>query len=454
MNKFILLFCLVPFISFAQVKPNNNPTAKKTNPAVVKLVEQAYEEYQNSLDDACLKTIKKIQTLDPKNRDAFLLKANLAIFTNNYEEMWLNLNKIYNKNIKEADVYSNFVMSHINNFVLPDSIKAVLCRRSIKINSKIAEPFATLGMVAANSGYFEDAIVFFEISEDKIWKDEFSKPIIMLTHARCLYSANDVKGALEKATEVYNKATGNEKYTCLYLMTKYNMDLGNYDIQKDIDTLNFQAWDNIEVKKLNVEFLGKTNQKDSACKLAKVVRYSKDGENFDISPYCSDITNKINVFKYKSMIYSSNENDFFMNISDFKYPLNIDFKWKRLNEFGSVKMKRLALDSAYFQNNYYVNKTNNVQENEISFWLSKAQFCELESNDVTKISVDNSNLRIFKVVGKEQIEVFDENNDDFLLDCVIISDGQTVISYLNDVNNPLIVRIQSEKIDFLLTKIE
>jgi len=452
MRNIFLLLCLLPIFASAQLKPNSSP---KTSPAVAKLVEKAFQEYQNSKDDDCKKTIQQIQKLDPNNRDAFLILANLAMFEKEYENMWSNLNIILKKNPKETDVYSNFVMSHINNFVLPDSIKAVMCRRSIKLNSAQAEPYATLGMVAAISGYYKDAIVFFELSEDKYWKDINTKPVIMLTHARCLYSNGDTILALDKVNQIYENAKGSDKYTSLFLRTKYRMDLGDLEVKQDIDTLNTYAFENIEIKKLNVTFLSLSNKKDSACKLAKIVRFSEGGESYDISSYCSDLEKSIDLYrKYKTLIYSSNEADLTLKISRMQFSSGIDFKWQRMAEMGAVKMNNKALDSSTFLFFDLTNKTVKDLTDQTSFWLSKNQFCELETNRITKIAANGKLISFFRIVGREQIEVFDEKSNEFLLDCVVISDGVSVISYLNDVNNPLIVKIKTEDKEFVLTKIE
>lgn len=452
MRNIFLVLCLLPLFASAQLKPNSST---KVSPAVTKLVEKAFQEYQNSKDDDCKKTIQQIQKLDPNNRDAFLISANIAMFEQEYESMWSNLNKILKKYPKETDVYSNFVMSHINNFVLPDSIKAVLCRRSIKLNSNQAEPYATLGMVAAISGYYRDAIVFFELSEDKAWKDSNTKPVIMLTHARCLYSNGDTLLALDKATQVYDNAKGSDKYTSLFLRTKYRMDLGDLKVQEDIDTLNAYAFENIEIKKLNVTYFSNTNKKDSACKLAKIVRFSEGGESYDISPYCNDLIKSIDLYrKYKTLIYSSNEADLTLKINRMQYSSGIDFKWQRKAEMGAIKMNNTALDSSTFLYFDLTNKTYKDLTDQTSFWLSKNQYCELESNQITKIAANGKTVSFFRVVGQEQIEVFDEKSNEFLLDCIVISDGISLISYLNDVNNPLIVKIKTEEKEFILTKVE
>jgi hypothetical protein len=57
-------------------------------------------------------------------------------------------------------------------------------------------------------------------------------------------------------------------------------------------------------------------------------------------------------------------------------------------------------------------------------------------------------------VGHQQLEVFDENDNQFLLDVVLISDGRNVLGYLNDETNPLIVKVLTDNINLTLISIK
>jgi hypothetical protein len=57
-------------------------------------------------------------------------------------------------------------------------------------------------------------------------------------------------------------------------------------------------------------------------------------------------------------------------------------------------------------------------------------------------------------VGHQQLEVFDEKDNQFLLDVILISDGRNVLGYLNDENNPLIVKVLTDNINLTLISIK
>ena len=50
--------------------------------------------------------------------------------------------------------------------------------------------------------------------------------------------------------------------------------------------------------------------------------------------------------------------------------------------------------------------------------------------------------------------IFNELNKEVLIDCVVITDGVNKICYLDDAENPLIVKIESETFNLILTKFQ
>jgi tetratricopeptide (TPR) repeat protein len=495
MKQFLIIFLLLPLFVYSQTQPKPKPkpatkpatttkkpatTAKKPttttkkpvtttkpagpkkpNPQVLKLTEKAYEYYRASKDVECEKTIKQILALDPKNRDAYLLRANIAMFAEKKDEMWKNLDKLYKMYPKEPEVYSQFAMTHLNYYFLSDSMKRVLCRKTIKLASRNAEGYASLGMVAAVGGFYQEAIDYFDISFNKFWKDTTSKVIINLPYARCLYETGDTIGAIKKLDNLIPRMGGNDKYTCVFLRAKYKLDMGNTDIQADIDTLNNFAPNQGEIMILNAKYLGKTNRKDSACKMAKMVRMLEGGESFDMSEFCDDLQKTVDLEKNKSLTYAIGTDEFLVVIDQFNYNGGIKFSWSRGNPFtkakhdhGKIMITKTALDSAHFQSNFFDNETDITLDKTITLWLSKQQFEEIQKDSTTKIAPTNAALGTYKLVGHEQLEVFNSENKEVLLDCIVLSDGSNKICYVNDASNPLIVKMELEAFTIFLTKIE
>jgi tetratricopeptide (TPR) repeat protein len=493
MKPFLFVCLLLPFLVFSQVKPKpatapkpktttgtpakkpattaakkTAPAAaakpagpKKTNPAVIKLTEQAYELYRASKDAECEAVIKKILVLEPKNKDAFLLRANIAMFGEKREEMWANLDKLYKFYPAEPEVYSQFAMTHLNYYFLTDSMKRVLCRKTIRLASRNAEGYASLGMVAAVGGYYQEALDYFDISLNKLWKDTSSKVIINLPYARCLYETGDTLEAIQKLDQMIPRIGGNDKYTCIFLRAKYKLDMNNTNIQTDIDTLNNFAPNQAEIMILNAKFLKKTNRKDSACKMAKMVRMLEGGESFDMSEYCDDIQKTIDMSKYKTLTYNIGTDEFTVNVDQFNYSGGIKVSWTRSTpvstaklDLGKFMITKAALDSAYFQTNFFENNSDVTLDKTITMWLSKLQVSDLSKDSMTKIGPTNAALSVYKLVGHEQLEILDEANKDIYLDCIVLSDGTNKICYLNDPKNPLIVKMELESFTIFLAKIE
>ena len=484
MKSLLFIGLLIPFLAISQVKPTpakpaakpttakpsaakpgstvKKPvtTAAKPNPIVKKLTEQAYTEYKASKDEDCEKTIKQILAIDSKNKDAYSLRANIAMFNQDYETMWDNLNQLYEFYPKEPEVYSQFALAHINYFEFPDSIKGILCRKTIRLAGHISEPYATMGMIAAVSGYYQEALSYFNISLKKQWKDSLSKTMVLLPYARCLYAMGETEKALVTVNKMIPSVKGTDKYSALFLRIRYQLDLGQIDVKTDLDTLNAISIDNVEILKLNAEYWGKNNQKDTACKIAKIVKSSEGGENFDISPYCDDLITKIDLqSKYKKLVYDVSGLETILDISSFNYPNSIGYVWtqtddKEVETKVNVKMTRFALDSSLFQSYFLNQKQDVVLDNTSAFWLSKQQFNDLKTTENTKLGLSNSSLTSYKIVGHQQLEVFDEKDNQFLLDVILISDGRNVLGYLNDENNPLIVKVLTDNINLTLISIK
>jgi tetratricopeptide (TPR) repeat protein len=494
MRQFLIILLLTPFLVFSQQKPKapvaakkpatstakkkpataaakkpgttaakpGTAVAKKPNPQVVKLTEQAYAFYRDSKDAECEKVIKQILALDPKNRDAHLLRANIAMFNNNFEEMWKNLDKMYKFYPSEPEVYAKFAVTHLNYMFLSDSIKRVLCRKSIKIASRNADGYANLGMVAMAGGYYQDAINCFDISYNKTWKDTMNRVYLNLFYARCLYGVGDTSGAITRLDEIIPRITGNDKYTSIFLRSKYKLDLKQTDVQVDLDTLNAYAPEQPDVWILNAKYFNLTGRSDSACLLAKKVRLSEGGEAFDLSEFCKDMGKTLDLLKYRKLTYSMGDADFIVNLSQFNYSGGIQFNWERGKSFnpsaiekGKITINTKSLDSAYLQTlEFNADADAGLEDKNSTLWLSKAQFKALKENSTCKLGFGAGPLNAYRVIGHEQVEVFDETNKEVLIDCVVMTDGVNKICYLNDAENPLIVKIESETFNLILTKFQ
>jgi hypothetical protein len=93
-------------------------------------------------------------------------------------------------------------------------------------------------------------------------------------------------------------------------------------------------------------------------------------------------------------------------------------------------------------------------ENNSTLWLSKAQYKTLKENSTCKLGFGSGPLNAYRVIGHEQVEVFNASNKEVLIDCVVITDGVNKICYLDDSENPLIVKIESETFNLILTKFQ
>ncbi|HEY1045084.1 MAG TPA: hypothetical protein VGF79_01510 [Bacteroidia bacterium] len=492
MKQFLIVFLLIPLFVFSQTqpKPKTGTPAKKTttaakkpaaagtkkpattatkkpgavapkkpNPQVVKLVEKAYLLYNEAKDAECEKVIKQILALDPKNKDAFLLRANIAMFAFKYDDMWVNLNKVYKFYPGEPEVYSTFAMTHLNYYFLNDSAKRVMCRKTIRLASNQAEGYAALGMVAAVGGFYDEALSCFDIAYRKTWKDTLSRVVLDLPYANCLYSVGDTIGAIARLDRIIPRMTaGKDRYTCIYLRAKYKLDMNNTDVAADIDTLNVYAPGQGEVSMLNVKYLSKTNRRDSACKVAKSIRLIEGGESFDMSPYCDDLIKSVDMSNVRKFTYFDNGNELELQIKQFAYPQTVDFTWKKTEgakiENGRTRIIKTGLDSAYTIFTDFNADADIILNKTSGFWMSNMMMKDIAKDSTSTINVMGQGLGKYRFAGHEQVEVFDKDNNEVLIDCIVLFDGETKICYINDTINPLIVKIEAEKYNFQLTKFE
>ena len=87
-------------------------------------------------------------------------------------------------------------------------------------------------------------------------------------------------------------------------------------------------------------------------------------------------------------------------------------------------------------------------------WMSRLQLSDIAKDSTTRFNVSGNAMNGFKFVGHEQVEVYDAKDQEFLIDCMVLSDGTNKICYLNDPLNPLIIKFESDKNSFVLVKIE
>jgi hypothetical protein len=213
---------------------------------------------------------------------------------------------------------------------------------------------------------------------------------------------------------------------------------------------------------LNAKYLNLTGRPDSACLLAKKVRLSEGGEAFDLSEFCNDMGKTLDLLKYRKLTYSMGEADFIINLSQFNYSGGIQFNWERGKSFntsafekGKITINKNSLDSAYLQTlEFNADADASLEEKNSTFWLSKAQYKSLKENSSCKLGFGAGPLNAYRVIGHEQVEVFNESNKEVLFDCVVMTDGVNKICYLDDAENPLIVKIESETFNLILTKFQ
>jgi hypothetical protein len=117
-------------------------------------------------------------------------------------------------------------------------------------------------------------------------------------------------------------------------------------------------------------------------------------------------------------------------------------------------MSSKALDSALDQTYIFTNDSEMPLESSLNFWLSRTQYKDIVSTQSTRISAGGGSLYAYRKLGNEQIEVFDAKNNEILLNCVVLSDGVNRICILDDPENPMIVKFESESLTYVLSKFE
>lgn len=154
-------------------------------------------------------------------------------------------------------------------------------------------------------------------------------------------------------------------------------------------------------------------------------------------------------------------NDFIVNINEFAYPNIVRFSWLEGQTMdqsswpkGQVSLVKKALDSAYMYVGNFEKDLDVTLDKTTTFWLSRRQLSDVQRDSTTRLNLNGTTLNGFKMVGHEQIEVFNAKNKEVLVDCLVLYDGTNKICYLNDATNPLILKFESEKFSFVLAKME
>ena len=463
----LLLSVVLPYNLNAQTKKpavKKSPTSAATVSPAVKvkqLMETAYAQYKASNDQACLSTLKQVLAIDPTHQEALMLKANVHMYAADYSQMWDALNTIFRYYPSQADVYAKFAVTHLNYPDLSDSIKRVLCRKTIVLAPKKSDGYANLGMVALAGGYYQDALSCFDVSMEKQWSDTMSRLYLNLFYARCLYGIGDTMAAIQRLDDLIPKINGNDKYTALFLNTKYKLETGNTDVVSALDTLNAVANDMPDVWVINAQYLKLLNKTDSACAMAKKIRLFEGGEQFDLSPYCNQIQKQLPLNPIKHLIYGNGDKTLELNFKTFNYPNAIQFNWRLTNAVssiaqtsGEIGLSKMALDSAIVLMTQLNPEANIVFDRNTVFCMSQYQYQQLKIHGAVLMAIDGASMSVFRQIGHLQIEVFDQNDKEILLDCIGLSDGLNTLYYLDDASNPLIIKYDIGNQHYVLTKFE
>jgi tetratricopeptide (TPR) repeat protein len=467
MKKILVILLLLPFfvVSQAQTKTNKGSSSSKkpvkVNPKVTALVEEAYKLYDATEDDKCQEVIKKILALDKKNKDAYLLKANLAMFAFKFDEMWSSLDNLYKMYPEQPDLYSNFAMNHLNYLYLSDSAKRSMCKKTIRYASRSAEGYAALGMVAAAGGSYYEALTCFDIAYNKNWKDTLSRVVLDLPYANCLYSVGDTMGAIKKLDQIIPRMSGNDKFNCVYLRARFKLESNQTDVKTDLDTLNNYAGDKAQVMLLNAKYYSLTNRQDTSCTIAHKIKKMEGTEGFDMSPYCTNLDKCFEMKEISKLTYDLDGYEFQLDITEFNYPEIIRFNWNKSTNFksgvqesGVVQIAGRALDSAITLVTEFNADANVVMDKTISFWMSRVQYNQIIAKGKVAINQLGTEINGLQLYGHQQIEVKNAMNKSIYLDCLMLSDGTNVIYFLNDPSNPIIVKIETEDKSIFLTKFQ
>ena len=469
MNKLVMLLLLIPFIAISQIKPKPKSSAAtkpkaaikltKPNAQVEKLVDSAYVLYQNSKDKECEALLKKILVLSPKNKDVFMIRANISLYNSKFYDVWKNLNIAYKNNPKEPEVYSQFAMRHLNYEQLSDSFKRVLCRKTIKLSNEKAEGYVSLAMVAATSGSYDEALRYFDLSLSKIWIDEESKTASLQPYAQCQNETGDKLGAIETLDKLIPKLYGTNNYNATFMRATYKLDLNNTDIKNDLDTLNIVAPEQLGVMGLNAKYLKKMGNSDSACNLARKIKSIEGGESIDLAQYCNDLTTTLKITEGKNLTYEIGDLNFIVQPTKFDYENEIVLNWYRGYESnwdtGKVTIVKYGLDSSVNQQINFKNGIKELFSDRISIWLSKKQYLELNKDSVTNILTSSEAVNTkFYFDGHEQFEILNTKNIPQLIDCIRVTNGNERLWYLNDPKNPLIIKMELEQFTIILSKSE
>jgi tetratricopeptide (TPR) repeat protein len=458
MRFLFCIFLVLPQFLFSQTSISLHKNEEPVDSQVLRLVDEAYGFYQNSNDVECEKTVEKIVELDPKNREAYTLRANMAMFKMEYKAMMNNLNQLYEFYPNEPEIYAKFAVSHLNYSFFSDSMKQLLCRRSIRLGDKYADGYVNLGMVAMARGNYQDALQCFDVGLNKQWKDSLNKVYLNLFYARSLYGIGDTIGAIKKLDELVPRISGNDKYTSIFLRVSYKLGIGRTDVKVDLDTLNSFAPDQPDVWLLSAKYYNLIGQKDSACKIAKKIKMNVGSMGFDLTDYCNDLKRDVNLKQYKHFIYSENDHTLDLNIESVHTKKGIKLKWskdmKESAQNGSIHILASTLDSCLKQSYKLTHNAETTLKVRNAFWLAKRQVQQLRTVKYTNLSFEGEKMSKYLEIGHDQIEVLNENNDDVFYDCVVISNGTIKISFIDNPENPLILSIESESYTLRLTKIE
>lgn len=450
-----LFFCAAVFAQPAKVKPASKTAAQVKKIDYAKLKTEIRSLYRAEKHKEAIAKATQYLLKFPKDTQVTFQKAISHVSLKQYQ-VGFNLIKKFYSNPDTAAKYIAFMgFSVPENDILTSGI--ICADEAIKTMPTAPYGYFIKAGVYSDRGDHEKALPIMQQmnaatrdDNEKMMFGHFYAKELAFTkqHAKALMVINDLYVKYPKNTEIINS------YAVIYRLNEsYDKAVEKYDelIQLYPDDPDYQS------QKINTLAMG--GKITEACAAAELLIAKDDSYEFMRFRYkCAAYfaVPAITTIKTATWAVNSNGSDYDFTVSNLKGNTNSDFEFDWLMTSGTdmnghIKLTQAAMEKAVAQNNYFgASLKNATLTDKTTVWVSKAVINDLIKNNKCKMDVGN---------GEEEFTVLpDIQNDrdpDSFDDKVMVNgkekflntlhvqnaDGSRQLWILNDINNPLIVKM-------------
>jgi tetratricopeptide (TPR) repeat protein len=451
-----IIFSLPVSAQSAKTKPVKSIAAGKKVDST-KLKSDIQGLYDNNKHNEVIVKANQYLLKFPKDTLINMQKANSHIALKQFASGFALMKKFFTPADTAAKYIAFMSFSVPKNDLLTTGI--ICADESIKLSPNGPYGYFVKGGIYSDLGQHEKALPLMELANSKI-RDDNERNLLSVYYAKELAFNNQHEKAVALINDLYIKYPGDKEIIYQFAII-YRLNESYDKAAEKYDELLKLAPENIDYHLGKAAVLSEAGKTEAACAAAEVLiakdnsydflRFKYKCPDYFATPALHDIktlnweVNTGNIYRFTLFnIKGSSDND-------------LEFDWvmtSRPDLDGHIKITKEAMEKAVAQNNYFGPDLKNATlTNKTTAWVSKLVINDILKSNSCKIDVGNGE-EVFTLVpntsDNRDKEVFEDKitvkGEEKYLNTLHVKNtaGTRQLWILNDVNNPLIVKMDIE----------